>query len=48
MPFKKDSGNYKSMQEARKKKFKELGIKPKDNKAYQRWRAQQKKAFPLW
>lgn len=48
MPFKKDSGNYKSMQEARKKKLKELGIKPKNNKEYQQWRAKQKKDFPLW
>ena len=48
MPFKKDSGNYKSMQEARKEKFKELGIKPKNNKEYQKWRAKQKKEFPLW
>ena len=48
MPTRKDSGNYKSMQDARKKKFKELGIKPKDAKAYREWRAKQKKAFPLW
>ena len=34
MPFKKDSGNYKSMQEARKLKLKKLGLKPKTQKEF--------------
>jgi len=48
MSFRKDSGNYKSMQEARKQRFKELGIKPRSSREYNQWRAKQRKAFPLW
>ena len=46
--IKKDSGNYESMKIARKKELEDLGLKPKTNKDYQRWRAKQKRDFPLW
>jgi len=46
--LKKDSGNYKAMHEKRRENIKKLGRKPMTAKEYNKWRAKQKKDFPLW